>query len=208
MEQLRSLVYLEWEQIGWLEHMAVSNFIHPLALFESDSVGAGTRIWAFAHVMKGAKVGTDCNIGEAVFVESGAIVGNRVTLKNQVMVWDGVVIEDDVFIGPGVVFTNDKVPRSPRMAEVAERYRKAENWRLTTVVRQGASVGAAAVVLPGLTIGKFAMIGAAAVVTRDVPAHMLVLGNPARPAGWVCKCGGRLNAELACPHCNSSYSLS
>lgn len=181
--------------------------VHPMGLCESDAVGSGTRIWAFAHVMAGAKVGTDCNIGDGAFVESGAILGSRVTLKNQVMVWDGVVLEDDVFVGPGVVFTNDKSPRSPRMEQVKDRYRKAENWRSGTLVGRGASLGAGAVILPGISIGEFAMIGAAAVVTRDVPSNRLVMGNPARPVGWVCRCGGRLTGDLVCCLCGRSHAL-
>ncbi len=117
--------------------------IHPQALCESKDIGAGTRIWAFAHVMSGAVIGRNCNIGDGVFIESGAIIGNEVTVKNQVMIWDGVRIEDEVFIGPGVVFTNDKTPRSPRMARVAERYQDRRNWCVPTVVHRGAALGAA-----------------------------------------------------------------
>ena len=127
---------------------------------ESEAVGEGTRIWAFAHVMAGARVGRDCNVGEGAFVERGSVLGDRVTLKNQVMVWDGVVIEDDVFVGPGVVFTNDKAPRSPRMDLVKDRYGHLDNWRLRTLVKRGASLGAGSIVLPGLTIGTYAMVGA------------------------------------------------
>ncbi|MBV9126264.1 MAG: N-acetyltransferase [Planctomycetes bacterium] len=180
-------------------------FLHPRALCECETVGAGTRIWAFAHVMAGAQVGAECNIGEGSFVEAGAILGDRVTLKNQVLVWDGVRIEDEAFIGPGVVFTNDKNPRSPRMPRVQERYRSPDHWRCRTVVRRGASLGARAVVLPGITIGEYAMVGAGAVVTRDVAAHQLVQGNPARPAGWVCSCGVRLTAPWCCRACGTEY---
>jgi UDP-2-acetamido-3-amino-2,3-dideoxy-glucuronate N-acetyltransferase len=180
----------------------MSAFVHPMALCESESVGDATRIWAFAHVMKGAQVGSHTNIGEGAFVESGAVIGDRVTLKNQVLVWDGVRIGDDVFVGPGVVFTNDATPRSPRMPEAAWRYRDPATWRLTTTIGRGASLGGGAVILPGVTIGPFAMIGAGAVVTRDVPAHCLVVGNPARAIGWVCACGARLGADWMCPACS------
>jgi acetyltransferase-like isoleucine patch superfamily enzyme len=181
--------------------------VHPRALCECEDVGQGTRIWAFAHVMRGARVGSGCNIGEGVFVEGGARIGDRVTVKNQVMIWDGVAIEDDVFVGPGVIFTNDAFPRSPRMAAVEARYKDPAGWRKATVVACGASVGAGAIVLPGLTIGAFALVAAGAVVTRDVPRHCLVVGNPARPAGWVCVCGGRLDGALACGLCAGRYQL-
>jgi UDP-2-acetamido-3-amino-2,3-dideoxy-glucuronate N-acetyltransferase len=187
-------------------------YLHAQGLCESDTVGDGTRIWAFAHVMKGAVLGKNCNIGEGVFVEAGAVLGDRVTVKNQCLIWDGVHLGDDVFVGPAVVFTNDRRPRSPRMPQVAARYQSADHWLETTHVERGASLGAAAVILPGLRIGAYAMIGAAALVTRDVAAHQLVLGQPARPAGWVCLCGTKLlsvgdQGGLACPACRLGYRL-
>jgi acetyltransferase-like isoleucine patch superfamily enzyme len=185
----------------------VTTFIHPQAICESDSVGGGTRVWAFAHVMRGAVVGTDCNLGDGAFVESGAVLGNRVTIKNQVMVWNGVTIGDDAFIGPGVIFTNDRLPRSPRMEIVKERYAKPDRWRLATRVARGASLGAGAVILPGVTIGEFAMVGAGAVVTRDVKPFQLVAGNPAVSRGWVCVCGMRLEESLVCGSCHAAYQL-
>ena len=181
-------------------------FIHPLALCESDNIGPGTRIWAFAHVMKGARVGSDCNIGDHSFVESDAVIGNRVTVKNGVSIWNGITIEDDVFIGPGAVFINDRYPRSPRMAAatVTYRYSDESHWLAGTRIERGASIGAAAVLGPGLRIGTFAVVGAGAVVTKSVPAHRLVLGVPAREAGWVCTCGRPLATLPAnsqhCPH--------
>jgi UDP-2-acetamido-3-amino-2,3-dideoxy-glucuronate N-acetyltransferase len=192
------------------EHSSV--FVHPQALCEANAVGEGTRIWAFAHVMRGAIVGRQCNIGEGVFVEAGAVLGDRVTVKNQCLLWDGVYLADDVFVGPGVVFTNDLRPRSPRMPEVAERYRSPECWLLQTHVERGVSLGARAVILPGIRLGQFAMIGAAAVVTRDVLPHQLVVGQPARPAGWVCVCGQKLQPAsepdmLTCPDCRTSFRL-
>jgi acetyltransferase-like isoleucine patch superfamily enzyme len=183
----------------------LSVYVHPNALCESSDVGGGTRVWAFAHVMQGARIGSHCNVGDGAFIESGAVLGDRVTLKNQVMVWDGVLIEDDVFVGPGVIFSNDARPRSPRMPASAARYARPENWRLPTVVRRGASLGAGSVILPGLTIGQYALVAAGAVVTRDVRPQQLVLGNPARPRGWVCVCAGRLDEEGRCPACGKRF---
>jgi UDP-2-acetamido-3-amino-2,3-dideoxy-glucuronate N-acetyltransferase len=179
--------------------------LHPQALCESDQVGEGTRIWAFAHVMRGAVVGAHCNIGEGAFIEAGAVVGDRVTLKNQVLVWDGVTIADDAFVGPGVIFTNDAHPRSPRMPQVEDRYRDPANWRRPTRVERGATIGAGAIILPGLTIGAFAMVGAGAVVIRDVKPQQIVAGNPAKPHGWVCVCAGGLDDDLTCALCRAAY---
>ncbi len=170
-------------------------FIHPAALCESDDVGEGTHIWAFAHVMKGAHVGRDCNVGDHAFIEDGAWVGDGVTVKNQVMVWKGVRIDDGAFIGPGVIFTNDRHPRSPRIAgvpEIARRYAADANWLAETHVGEGAAIGAGAVILPGLSIGPSAMVAAGAVVTADVAAHELVSGNPARRTGYVGRSGIKL----------------
>jgi acetyltransferase-like isoleucine patch superfamily enzyme len=155
--------------------------------------------------MEGAIVGSECNIGEGVFVESGAVVGDRVTVKNQAAIWDGVQIDDDVFIGPAVMFTNDRYPRSPRMQAVAERYQSPHNWRQTTHVGRGASLGAGAIILPGVCVGEYAVVGAASVVSSDVAPHQLVVGNPARPHGWACICGHRLAVELCCLSCGRRY---
>jgi acetyltransferase-like isoleucine patch superfamily enzyme/dTDP-4-dehydrorhamnose 3,5-epimerase-like enzyme len=149
-------------------------FVHERALCESDQVGAGTRIWAFAHVVEGARIGADCNICDGVFVEGGAVVGDRVTVKCGVQIWDGVRLDDDVFVGPNATFTNDSFPRSREWQQVPP----------PTVVREGASIGANATILPGLEIGAGAMVGAGAVVTRDVPANAIVAGNPARIQGY------------------------
>ena len=182
-------------------------FIHPSAICESQDVGEGTRVWAFAHVLEGARVGRDCNIGDHVFIESGARIGHRVTVKNNVMIWNGVTIEDDAFIGPGVIFTNDRYPRSPRMSEVADRYARPKSWLVPTRVCQGAAIGAGAVVLCGITIGHFATIGAGSVVTRHVPDHRLVAGNPARTVAWTCICGIRLDDDLNCPRCGRRFTV-
>lgn len=162
--------------------MTDSVFIHPQALVESSEIGAGTRVWAFAHVMKGAQIGTGCNIGDHSFIESGATLGNDVTIKNGVSVWDGVALGDLVFVGPNVAFTNDLYPRS--------KVYHAEPVR--TNVLEGASIGANATIVAGITIGKYAMIGAGSVVTKDVRDFELVVGCPARHAGWVNKTGEKV----------------
>jgi len=153
----------------------MSYFVHPNALCESADIGEGTRIWAFAHVLPGARIGRDCNICDGVFVEGDAVVGDRTTIKCGVQLWDGVRLGDDVFVGPNATFTNDPFPRSrQRPQKYAE-----------TVVENGASIGANATVLPGLRIGSGAMVGAGAVITRSVPANAIVVGNPARIVGYV-----------------------
>lgn len=176
--------------------MAAGVFVHRQALVESDDIGAGTRVWAFAHVMAGAKLGADCNIGDHAFIEGGAVVGDRVTVKNHVLIWDGVSIEDDVFVGPNVVFTNDPNPRV--------RFKKPPEQFSKTLVRTGASLGANSTIVCGLAIGRHAMVGAGSVVTKDVPDHALAVGNPARRVGWVCECGEKLDADLACK-CGRQY---
>jgi acetyltransferase-like isoleucine patch superfamily enzyme len=171
-------------------------FVHPHGLCESDNVGAGTRIWAFAHVLAGAKVGHDCNIGDHAYVEGGVTVGDRVTIKNGVLLFDGLTIEDDVFLGPAVVFTNDLRPRAA--------IKRSGDELLPTLVQLGATLGAGVVVVCGLTIGPHAFIGAGAVVTGDVPAYGFVVGNPGRLIGWACECGTRLRDDLGCV-CGRSY---
>ena len=150
-------------------------FIHPNALCESSQIGEGTRIWAFAHVLPGAQIGRDCNVCDHVFIENDVVVGDRVTLKCGVQLWDGLRLEDDVFIGPNATFTNDIFPRSKQYPEAFGQ----------TIVRKGASIGANATILPGITIGARAMVGAGAVVTRSVPPNAVVVGNPAKIVGYV-----------------------
>jgi UDP-2-acetamido-3-amino-2,3-dideoxy-glucuronate N-acetyltransferase len=150
-------------------------FVHERGLLETSQVGAGTRIWAFAHVLPGARLGCDVNVCECVFIENDVVVGDRVTVKNGVQLWDGLRLEDDVFIGPNVSFANEPFPRSRRYRDEYPR----------TLLRKGCSVGAGAVVLPGLTIGEGALVGAGAVVTRDVPPNAIVVGNPARITRYV-----------------------
>jgi len=180
-------------------------FVHPTALCETSQLGAGTRVWAYAHVMDGAIIGRACNICDRVFIEGGANIGNRVTIKNNVLIWDGVTIEDDVFVGPAVVFTNDRHPRSARMSVVASRYARKENWLKSTHIGQGASIGAGTIMLCGLSIGAYASIAAGSVVTKNVPAHRLIIGHPGKPAGWVCECGISLDGKLVCPDCELRY---
>lgn len=150
-------------------------YIHPHAICESSRIGINTRIWAFVHILPKALIGADCNICDGVFIENDVVVGNRVTIKCGVQLWDGVEIEDDVFIGPNVTFTNDQFPRSKKYPENFSR----------TVIRKGASIGANATILPDITIGSNAMIGAGAVVTRSVPPNAIVIGNPAKIIGYV-----------------------
>jgi len=162
------------------------HFRHHMAVVEEGVVvGKRTRIWAFAHLLKGVSVGDDCNVCDHTFIEGRVRIGSRVTIKCGVSLWDGVIVEDDVFIGPNVVFTNDKRPRS----------RKRPPEYPETVLKQGCSLGANATILPGLTIGRWAMVGAGAVVTRNVLDYGLVVGTPARHVGWVCQCGEKLTCR-------------
>ncbi len=179
---------------------------HPTALCESDDIGAGTRIWAFAHVMNGARIGENGNLCDHVFIESGVHIGDRVTIKNRALVFSGVTIEDDVFVGPAVVFTNDRYPRSARMPEAAPRYRTTSGWLESTVVEHGASLGAGVIVIAGTRIGAYASIGAGTIVTRDVAPHALVVGQPGRQIGWVCTCGIGLDESLMCRDCGRRFT--
>ena len=165
-------------------------FVHPHGLCETDQIGAGTRIWAFAHVLANAKVGKDCNICDHAYVEGGVTIGDGVTVKNGVMLFDGVTIENNVFLGPAVQFTNDLRPR-------AEIKRTSDDF-LPTLVETGATLGAGVVVVCGLTIGAHAFVGAGAVVTQDIPAYGFVVGNPGRLVGWACECGAKLGDDLDC----------
>src|SRR5437660_2711622 len=170
----------------------MSFFVHPNALCESLQVGAGTRIWAFAHVLPGARIGSDCNVCDHVFVENDVVIGDRVTIKSGLQLWDGVRLDDDVFVGPNATFTNVPFPRS--------KHRPATFT--PTLICRNASIGANATILPGVTIGRDAMVGAGAVVTRSVPPHAIVAGNPARIVGYVdSKATGSL---AAIPHADAA----
>ena len=164
-------------------------------------IGEGTRIWHYSHVMKDVVIGRGCNLGQNVFVASGVRIGDNCKIQNNVSLYTGVILEDDVFCGPSMVFTNVVNPRS-------EVVRKDEYKR--TLVRRGASIGANATILCGTTIGTYAFVGAGAVVTRDVPDFTLVVGNPARNTGWMCRCGIKLDVEEAkvrCRTCGTDYIL-
>jgi UDP-2-acetamido-3-amino-2,3-dideoxy-glucuronate N-acetyltransferase len=174
--------------------------IHPTAVVEDGAeIGAGTRVWHFAHVRSGARIGERCVLGKSVFVDAGAVIGSSCKVQNFVSVYSGVTLEDEVFVGPSAVFTNDLHPRA-----------SGDDWELLpTLVRRGASIGANATILSGLTLGEWAMVGAGAVVTQDVPAHRLVVGNPAKEAGWVCRFGHGVpgGPGSACPTCGEVLSL-
>ena len=168
-------------------------YSHPSALVETDQVGAGTKIWAFAHVMDGAVIGADCNIGDHVFIETGATVGNGVTIKNNALIWKGVNIADYAFIGPNVVFTNDRRPRSSRLPLMKQKNFSEKDWLVETFVEEGASIGANATILPGVRLGRYCMVGAGSVVTRDVEPFALVVGNPACVLGKMDEEGRRVD---------------
>ena len=150
-------------------------FVHDQAICESKTIGSGSRIWAFTHILPDAQIGSDCNICDHVFVENDVRIGSRVTVKCGVQIWDGVTLEDDVFVGPNVTFTNDMFPRSKKYP--------AEFGR--TTIKKGASLGANSTILPGIVIGSYAMVGAGAVVTKSVPPNAIVVGNPAKIVGYV-----------------------
>lgn len=172
-------------------------FAHPTAVIDEGAlIGRGTNIWHFSHVLAGSEVGENCNLGQNVVLGPNVKAGRGVKIQNNVSVYEGVTLEDDVFCGPGMVFTNVFNPRAnvPRKSE----YRP-------TVLKRGATVGANATVVCGHTLGEWCFIGAGAVVTKDVPAHALMLGNPARRRGWVCRCGCKLPPELLCGECGRSY---
>jgi UDP-2-acetamido-3-amino-2,3-dideoxy-glucuronate N-acetyltransferase len=196
--------------------------IHPSADIEPDvSVGPGTAIWQRAQLRRGARIGAHCVIGRDVFVDVGVTLGDRVKVQNGALIYHGVSVEDGVFIGPGAILTNDRHPRAiTSTGDVAGD----QDWTVSPIVlRHGSSVGAGAVIVAGADVGTFAMVGAGAVVTRDVPGHALVAGNPARRIGWVCACGRRLkdstghdapaereryaiDTKLVCESCGRQYA--
>jgi UDP-2-acetamido-3-amino-2,3-dideoxy-glucuronate N-acetyltransferase len=196
--------------------------VHATADIEPDvSVGQGTSIWHRVQVRTGATIGADCVIGRDVFIDEGVTIGDRVKIQNAALVYHGVTVEDGVFIGPGAILTNDRYPRAITSSGDLAR---AEDWTVTPItLRYGSSIGAGAVVVAGVEVGRFATAGAGAVVTRSVPNHALVAGSPARRIGWVCACGMRLvdgngdpapadpdryaaRTGLACPNCGRVYA--
>src|SRR5215469_455841 len=166
-------------------------YIHPTAEISPDAhIGAGTRIWSQVQVREHAHVGEECNIGKGVYIGAHVRVGSRVKIQNYALVYEGVTLEDGVFVGPAVCFTNDLLPRA---ITPDGRLKGDEDWEVTsTLVKYGASIGAGAVILCGVTIGEFALVGAGSMVTRDVPPYTLVFGSPARQHGYVCRCARRL----------------
>jgi UDP-2-acetamido-3-amino-2,3-dideoxy-glucuronate N-acetyltransferase len=175
--------------------------IHESSLVEKPSkIGAGSKVWHFAHIMPGVVIGKNCNIGQNVFIAGGVKIGNGVKIQNNVSVYEGVELEDDVFCGPSCVFTNVINPRS---------FISRKNDYRRTLVKKGASIGANATIICGNTVGQYAFIGAGAVVTHDVPDYSMVYGNPARRQGWVCRCGVKLKFNSAgkatCEGCADRY---
>ncbi len=181
-------------------------YVHPTAVVEKTAkIGEGTKVWHFVHVREDAEIGRKCVLGHSVYVGKEVKIGNRVKLENRATVYQGVKIEDDVFVGPHVTFTNDPYPRSV-----------STDWKAVhTLVKKGASIGAGAVVMCGVTIGEHAMIGAGSIVTKGIPSHALAYGNPAKIKGFVCKCGKRLVEEeekpkyvlMTCSFCDEKYKI-
>ncbi|MNI14346.1 dTDP-3-amino-3,6-dideoxy-alpha-D-galactopyranose 3-N-acetyltransferase [compost metagenome] len=172
-------------------------FAHPQAIVESEKIGRDTRIWAFAHILSGAVVGSNCNINDHTFIENDVVLGDNVTVKSGVYIWDGVRVQDNVFIGPNVTFTNDLRPRS----------KQYPTEFLITVLEEWASIGANATIIAGNKVGKYAMVGAGALVTKNVPNNTLWYGNPAEFKAYICNCGEKLIDTLKCPVCNKQYEL-
>jgi acetyltransferase-like isoleucine patch superfamily enzyme len=196
--------------------------IHPSADIEAGvTVGPGTSIWHRAQVREGATIGAECTIGGSVFIDFGVSLGDRVKVQNLALVYHGVSVEDGVFIGPAAILTNDRFPRA--ITSTGDLVTDAD-WQGSPIqLRSGCSIGAGAVVVAGVEVGRYATVGAGAVVTRDVPAHALVVGNPARRLGWMCACGARLvdaqgqpapadpdryalDPDLSCPDCGRVYT--
>jgi acetyltransferase-like isoleucine patch superfamily enzyme len=188
-------------------NVASDAFVHATAEVSADArIGSGCRIWRQAHIREQADIGAGCIIGAGVYVGAGVRVGARCKVQNNALLYEGVTLEDGVFVGPQVCFTNDVLPRAvnPDMT-----LKSAEDWHVTpTLVREGASVGAGSVIVAGVTIGRWALVGAGSLVTHDVPDHALVYGSPARQHGWVCRCARRLDASGHCSTCGATVSIS
>lgn len=191
-----------YRQDQYVPPMEKKYFAHESAFVDDGvEIGEGTSIWHTSHILKGSSIGKDCKIGQNVVVGPNATIGNGVKIQNNVSVYEGVTLEDFVFCGPSMVFTNVFNPRSeiPRMKELRP-----------TLVKRGATLGANSTILCGITIGRYSFIGAGAVVTKDVPDHALIVGNPGRITGWVCACGVKLTTKgkkATCPTCNKQYQV-
>lgn len=173
-------------------------FVHPTSVIDDNvEIGSGTKIWYFCHIQSGVKIGQRCSLGQNVNISNNVTIGNGCKIQNNVSLYEGVEAEDDVFFGPSCVFTNDLTPRA--------KYPKGRAAYVKTRICKGASIGANATIVCGHTIGKWAMIGAGAVVTTDVPDHALMLGVPAKRAGWACECGHILDKNKACERCGRQY---
>lgn len=172
-------------------------FKHSHALVETEDIGEDTRIWAFVHILEGAKIGSNCNVCDHCFIENDVEIGDNVTIKSGIYIWNGVKVENNAFLGPNVVFTNDLMPRSKQYPEVF----------LKTLVKEGASIGANSVIIAGTVIGEYSLVGAGSVVTKDVPAYSVVFGNPAKLQYYICECTEKLHfisAEAQC-QCGKKY---
>ncbi len=174
-------------------------FVHESSYVDDNVIiGNETKIWHFSHIMNDSKIGNNCNIGQNVVISPGVIVGNNVKIQNNVSVYTGVIVEDDVFLGPSCVFTNVINPRSFIIRK--DEYKK-------TIIKKGASIGANATIICGHNIGKYALIGAGSVVTKDVPDYAVVVGNPAKIIGYVCECGNKLDKDMFCSVCNKKINI-
>lgn len=196
------------------ERVGAPVYVHPSAeVSPQATIGDGTRIWRHVHIREHAHIGAMCNIGKGVYIESHVSIGSRVKIQNNVSIFEGVTLEDGVFVGPHVCFTNDMIPRA---ITPEGDLKSGDDWEITpTLVKYGASLGAGSVIVCGVTIGEFALVGAGSVVTRDVPAHALVFGNPAHLHGYVCRCARRMTSIQEhsgrlvgwCSVCNKSYEV-
>ena len=186
----------------------VADFVHASAEVSSKAIiGFGTQIWHFVQVREGARIGENCKIGKDVYIDFDVVIGNNVKIQNSALIYHGVTIEDGVFIGPNVCLTNDRYPRA---ITSDGRVKGNDDWEVGPIlIKYGASIGAGSIILPGITVGRFALVGAGSVVTRNIPDHGLVVGNPGRKIGSVCDCAHKMekqNDMWYCPICNSKFN--